>query len=317
MQTRYGRTFLVLMLLILSIPAAVLASPGGTDANGGHYNHETGLYHYHHGYPEHQHENGICPYTGEKWELKIPEKPATLEEWEAAKHSADEKPAIDNETPENDDWKVETTSVQPSAADEAERQGTNPLPIAAAGGAALLGGAYAVMHGRKKKKAEPETGAIPPEVPVSDGDEIKPDAAAADESRVQTDDGTPEAVIPDGTVIGDDGLPWEAEAYAKAKAKAVQPGMDRPVATNFSEPKWGRIYSFCVDADGEEIHTLTCEQAFIQITAADRNCPKIDCPICHPVRPDLGWYQEYLRRRAAQSVQSPAADDPGKPSARN
>lgn len=38
------------------------AHPGRTDANGGHYDHSTGEYHYHHGYPAHQHIDGVCPY---------------------------------------------------------------------------------------------------------------------------------------------------------------------------------------------------------------------------------------------------------------
>lgn len=54
--------------------AAVLASftvlhSGKTDFYGGHYNHSTGEYHYHHGYSAHDHYDingdGIvdCPYT--------------------------------------------------------------------------------------------------------------------------------------------------------------------------------------------------------------------------------------------------------------
>ncbi len=38
------------------------AHPGRTDSNGGHYNRSTGEYHYHHGYPAHQHTGGVCPY---------------------------------------------------------------------------------------------------------------------------------------------------------------------------------------------------------------------------------------------------------------
>lgn len=41
----------------------VSAHSGRTDGNGGHYNSSTGEYHYHHGYPEHQHINGTCPYN--------------------------------------------------------------------------------------------------------------------------------------------------------------------------------------------------------------------------------------------------------------
>jgi len=48
---------------------SALAHSGRTDSNGGHTNHSTGQYHYHHGYSAHQHYDmngdGIkdCPYT--------------------------------------------------------------------------------------------------------------------------------------------------------------------------------------------------------------------------------------------------------------
>lgn len=51
---------LIVALMYLAVPA--LAHSGRTDANGGHYNRATGEYHYHHGYPEHQHPGGECPY---------------------------------------------------------------------------------------------------------------------------------------------------------------------------------------------------------------------------------------------------------------
>lgn len=50
------------LVSILFCFISVSAHPGRTDANGGHYNRSTGEYHYHHGYPEHQHPNGVCPY---------------------------------------------------------------------------------------------------------------------------------------------------------------------------------------------------------------------------------------------------------------
>lgn len=51
------------LLIILAFSSMVYAHPGRTDENGGHYDQSTGEYHYHHGYPAHQHENGICPYN--------------------------------------------------------------------------------------------------------------------------------------------------------------------------------------------------------------------------------------------------------------
>lgn len=58
---------LLLALSLLITP--VLAHPGRTDANGGHWDNSTGEYHYHHGYSAHQHYDmdgdGIpdCPYS--------------------------------------------------------------------------------------------------------------------------------------------------------------------------------------------------------------------------------------------------------------
>lgn len=58
----YMKRYVLLLVLIVVLPVVGFAHSGGTDANGGHYNRKTGEYHYHHGYPEHQHPNGVCPY---------------------------------------------------------------------------------------------------------------------------------------------------------------------------------------------------------------------------------------------------------------
>jgi len=58
--------FCCLLALFFSISAS--AHAGDTDANGGHYDSDTGKYHYHHGYPAHMHYDidgdGLrdCPY---------------------------------------------------------------------------------------------------------------------------------------------------------------------------------------------------------------------------------------------------------------
>lgn len=55
-----------LLAVLLALP--VLAHPGRTDSKGGHYDHSSGTYHYHHGYPAHQHRDldgdgkPDCPY---------------------------------------------------------------------------------------------------------------------------------------------------------------------------------------------------------------------------------------------------------------
>ena len=67
MKTRWIAAFFLLSVLLLSVTA--MAHSGRTDAKGGHTNHSTGEYHYHHGQPEHDHydmdNDGVvdCPYT--------------------------------------------------------------------------------------------------------------------------------------------------------------------------------------------------------------------------------------------------------------
>ncbi len=331
MKTRF------LPLLLMLLPAFALASPGDTDANGGHYEHATGLYHYHHGYAAHQHENGICPETGEVWELKIPERPATLAEWKAMNHtSRDDVAVVDDGT---DAMAVQTgeeekaSPAPDAAAQTAEEKKPSPVPYAAAGGAAVAAGAAAFALRRKKKKSgadgeehpdAPEEPASAPEeepaVPADIAEEAEaaepaetseeaPGGAAAEEIPGETGDAPDGAEdagaedplsIPADAVIGEDGLPWEREAYERWNAKKKADPYDTSVPTNYAEPKWGRRYTFCTDADGDEIHTIDCELAFIQINAADPHCPKQDCKLCHPVRPDLRWYAEWKRKRKEQ-----------------
>ena len=59
---------LLIFLILPSIALITYAHPGKTDSIGGHTNHSTGEYHYHHGYSAHDHYdmdgNGVldCPY---------------------------------------------------------------------------------------------------------------------------------------------------------------------------------------------------------------------------------------------------------------
>jgi hypothetical protein len=59
---------LLALAICIHLPVIAFAHPGGTDSSGGHTNHNTGDYHYHHGYPAHDHYDmdgdGIvdCPY---------------------------------------------------------------------------------------------------------------------------------------------------------------------------------------------------------------------------------------------------------------
>lgn len=56
---------IVLGMVIFLIATVAYSHPGKTDEYGGHYDNETGEYHYHHGYPAHEHIDGKCQYDFE------------------------------------------------------------------------------------------------------------------------------------------------------------------------------------------------------------------------------------------------------------
>ena len=60
---RTALVFLLIAAVVLLLIIPVSAHKGGTDSKGGHYDSSSGDYHYHHGYPAHDHPNGKCPYS--------------------------------------------------------------------------------------------------------------------------------------------------------------------------------------------------------------------------------------------------------------
>lgn len=59
---KYILALFTLFMLLTIMPIWSSAHSGRTDSKGGHYDHSTGEYHYHHGHSAHQHPNGRCPY---------------------------------------------------------------------------------------------------------------------------------------------------------------------------------------------------------------------------------------------------------------
>lgn len=52
----------VIILMFIISPTFVYSHSGRTDGDGGHHVGGTSAYHYHHGYPAHDHIDGVCPY---------------------------------------------------------------------------------------------------------------------------------------------------------------------------------------------------------------------------------------------------------------
>ena len=65
------KKFIIILLSILILGCFVTSflvssHSGKTDEYGGHNDNINGGYHYHHGLPEHQHPNGVCPFDYEE-----------------------------------------------------------------------------------------------------------------------------------------------------------------------------------------------------------------------------------------------------------
>ena len=87
------KKLLVLVLaLLLFLP--VFAHSGGTDSKGGH--NGPGGYHYHHGYPAHQHEGGECPYD---FDDRTGESSGTSSSGSSSSSSSSEEPEEEPEKP--------------------------------------------------------------------------------------------------------------------------------------------------------------------------------------------------------------------------
>ena len=85
------RLLVLVLALLLSLP--VFAHSGRTDSKGGH--NGPGGYHYHHGYPAHQHEGGECPYD---FDDRTGESSGTSSSGSSSSNSSSNK----NTKPEND-----------------------------------------------------------------------------------------------------------------------------------------------------------------------------------------------------------------------
>lgn len=101
----------LLVFLILLCPITALAHSGRTDSNGGHYDRSDGSYHYHHGYPAHDHPNGVCPY-----EYSDDSEYASPSETFDARENYDINKAIENSKGSSElEWKQ--SGVTPENAD--------------------------------------------------------------------------------------------------------------------------------------------------------------------------------------------------------
>lgn len=181
------KKILIFLFLSMLCAATAYAHAGRTDAYGGHYDNETGEYHYHHGYPAHEHIDGVCPYDFDDQTAHSSGNSSTS--------TATPKPELHLETPDPLSPPIASVQKTPSPT-------TEPTPVAKNNAgksfivlpAALFTaiGVAVVSKIRKKKKTvdpivPPEPPTLPPPLPPP----------------------VPPPEIPEGYGIDDEGLPYK------------------------------------------------------------------------------------------------------------
>lgn len=266
------RIAVALLLAAMICCVAGFAHPGRTDANGGHWNRSTGTYHYHHGYPEHQHTNGICPYdfddqtganSGTSGSSKNPVVRAILGTLPQKK-----KELFDSQHP------AITSKQQDASTDGGNSEVWTFLfalgvPVLIVGTSVL----EAVHENRRaaasRQKEEVRRAAIAEQMRLERQDQEERLQAERDSFLLAYDGNSLNEVIPppDGCYLGADGLPHG-------------PGRG----------KWGE-YTMYITAKGKVFHSQSvCGTACGRPINLANVSGRRPCSRCCKQLPNLGWY---------------------------
>jgi hypothetical protein len=274
-----GTFYFLLFVLISSILVTPsFAHSGRTDAKGGHMDHSTGEYHYHHGYGPHQHIDGVCPYA---FDDKTGQNSGS---------SNSSKP--NSSTP---------TATKPPAE---TKDSTNPIVLASAAGILSVG---VVKYGKHRSRIREERRSyeetrrdvqrrIYGEVHRKQAEERKrfeeERRRLEEEKRRKYEEARTKYIslyggktrnelarlagMPNNTIIGEDNLPREFF------------GSDKEI--------WGYNYTFYVSPTGKAFHgTRSCNHAAYIPKHALHLGDRAPCSRCRPHKPALNWYWEYKK----------------------
>ena len=272
------KKILIFLFLYMMCAATAYAHAGRTDAYGGHYDNETGEYHYHHGYPAHEHIDGVCPYDFDDQTAHTSGNSSTS--------TATPKPELHLETP--DPLSPPIASVQetpsPTTAPLTAAQHNNNaaaktssfsvVPIISIAGIIVL----SVIHRRNIKGMEKEHIAEIDTLKRTHKNEINNlNEQHIKEIEELQNRGNPSPKCPDGYAIGDDGLPYK---YHR-------------------EYGWGMEYNVYVTQHGHCYHTLSCKalKGKGKVRATLHRYDAVlqgytACPHCNPVEGIDDWFVE-------------------------
>lgn len=281
--------FLCVLALLFFSSSTVMAHPGRTDFSGGHTDHSTGEYHYHHGFSAHQHEDidgdGIldCPYefvdkTGENSGTSSHDN-SNSSFYESSNEDVQDVPVISDAKPYtkeslptiSEDSCMEDTYVSESPKTKFKLRYVL-IPLAVALIATLK--IWYTIASKKAAKLEAERKAR--ELAIWNEERAKYELMYGGKDLLEL------VGAPEHCYIAPDGKP----------------------ASHIGDDKWGDGYSFYTTYSGSKYHLKTCRYAY---GTSDTNAYDIEhskyrclnpCAVCKPIMADLSWYEEYLKIKA-------------------
>lgn len=284
---RYIFSLLCCIALSTTILITASAHPGGTNADGGHWDYDAGEYHYHHGYPAHDHYDsngdGIadCPYDFDDQTGINSGSPSSGGNNSRSYSSYDYDPP-------------ETITVYK------DREVIKEVPVTPTWIKIAMGVLLILLIVLKIKKDSIKKN-LDDKITDHDRSEIEnqemltqfnADAVSSHgESYLYRMCGTPR-----GDYLGSDNLP--AAYYGH-------------------EQKWGEKYTFYLGGtSSRKFHKYTCRYAMSNIpvnayTLMQHKYLYEPCSICRPVLPEMAWVPKFIKYKkflAKYSVDIPSVD---------
>ena len=256
---------LIIVAAMISLTLHAYAHPGKTDKYGGHYDNETGEYHYHHGYPAHEHIDGVCPYDFDDNTGKD-SRPSTGST--ATKKPENHIEAPDPLSPAMADSRTtppHATTKQTSITSKTEKE-ENGIVGYIIGGGILLFFALGLI-GHIIERIELYSPISKPKKEKNNKKSLPPASMTVPQKTL--------TAIPEGYTIGDDGLPYK----------------------NNREYGWGKEFNVFVTKYGKCYHRSKCnsltptnKRLIHRYTAINDGYKP--CPRCKPKNYIDDWYKQ-------------------------
>ncbi len=230
MKKRFISQVITVCVILAAVPSS--AHSRKTDAYGGHYDNETGEYHYHHGYPAHKHIDGVCPYdfddqtdhsSGTSYSAATPKPELHLETPDPL--SPEIKDVTGESSVSSDEVISPTSPPAETPAPVTNDSGKRTLPyvsVFCAFGVAIL---LYVIHKKSIKTAAPKSD---PEQSTKENEQTPQEIACQNTALLSP---------PDGIGIGTDSLPFK---------------LNRRYA-------WGREFNAFITQNGHCYHRSSCK----------------------------------------------------------